>query len=221
MNDAYFLKGIQGLILDNTLFTKMNTASSNTLFPDSLFSTTDLQEKALEYFFHSGDKRLSKFAHYLLINAVDLNAFLAAIVTAVMSRFSSNWKAVQDAYFLTAYSPLENYDMEEQRKPNLNEKVTSKTDFKSHNETKTSVYGFNSTTPVEASEASSDTSGAQADNQTSIEKKNTGSETLTRHGNIGVTTSQQMLQSEIDLRKFDFWEMVFRDIDRLICQQVY
>lgn len=46
--------------------------------------------------------------------------------------------------------------------------------------------------------------------------------TLTRSGNIGVTTSQQMLQSEIDLWKmFDFFKIVYADIDSILTLPVY
>lgn len=45
--------------------------------------------------------------------------------------------------------------------------------------------------------------------------------TLTRHGNIGVTTSQQMLQSEIELRQWNFYDQVFRDLDSVLVCPVY
>ena len=40
---------------------------------------------------------------------------------------------------------------------------------------------------------------------------------LTRSGNIGVTTSQQMLQSEIELRQWNFYNMIMNDIDEIMC----
>lgn len=45
--------------------------------------------------------------------------------------------------------------------------------------------------------------------------------TLTRHGNIGVTTSQQMLNSEIELWQWDFFNGVFKDIDKILTIQTY
>ena len=39
-------------------------------------------------------------------------------------------------------------------------------------------------------------------------------ETLTRSGNIGVTTTQQMLTSERDLWKWNFFDQIFADLDR-------
>lgn len=45
--------------------------------------------------------------------------------------------------------------------------------------------------------------------------------TLARSGNIGVTTSQQMLQSEIDLRKWLYYQSVFNDIDSILTLSIY
>lgn len=44
---------------------------------------------------------------------------------------------------------------------------------------------------------------------------------LTRRGNIGVTTSQQMLESEYELRKRHFFEQVFADIDKALTIPIY
>lgn len=46
--------------------------------------------------------------------------------------------------------------------------------------------------------------------------------TLTRSGNIGVTTSQQMIESERNLLMWNFFrEVVFPDVDRFLTIQVY
>lgn len=45
--------------------------------------------------------------------------------------------------------------------------------------------------------------------------------TLSRHGNIGVTTSQQMLNSEIELWQWNFFSGVFKDIDKILTIQTY
>lgn len=64
---------------------------------------------------------------------------------------------------------------------------------------------------------------------TSIDVDNAGSDVLTvqnareltRSGNIGVTTSQQMLESEINLRKWLYYESVFNDIDNVLTLSIY
>lgn len=52
--------------------------------------------------------------------------------------------------------------------------------------------------------------------------KDTGTHTLSRSGNIGVTTTQQMAESEIDLWSvFDYFEIVFKDIDSIMLLDIY
>lgn len=50
---------------------------------------------------------------------------------------------------------------------------------------------------------------------------NTNTRDLRRHGNIGVTTSQQMIESELELRKKNFYSLVFRDIDEYLTIGIY
>lgn len=50
----------------------------------------------------------------------------------------------------------------------------------------------------------------------------TGSHSLSRYGNIGVTTSEQMAQSQIELwQVFDFFQIVFKDIDSIMLLDIY
>ena len=44
---------------------------------------------------------------------------------------------------------------------------------------------------------------------------------LRRSGNIGVTTSQQMIQSEIELWQWLFFETVFKDLDQILTLSTY
>lgn len=53
------------------------------------------------------------------------------------------------------------------------------------------------------------------------ESKTTYNSTLERSGNIGVTTSQQMAQSEIELWKWLYFEDVFKDLDKILTLDTY
>ena len=46
-------------------------------------------------------------------------------------------------------------------------------------------------------------------------------EELRRFGNIGVTTTQQMLKAERDLWKWNFFEQIFKDLDNELCLSVH
>lgn len=105
------------------------------------------------------------------------------------------------------------------------------------------VYGFNSTQSSDSDVEGEHVTGTNARATTGTNRTdynttdtNTGTEItaqtgtdakevtrqLTRSGNIGVTTSQQMLQSEIALWQWDYFkDVVFPDIDKVITIQVY
>lgn len=59
-------------------------------------------------------------------------------------------------------------------------------------------------------------SGSDTEDTTGSEKHE-----LHRHGNIGVTTNQQMITEELELRKTSFFDIVMRDIDRYLVLNVY
>ena len=44
---------------------------------------------------------------------------------------------------------------------------------------------------------------------------------LTRSGNIGVTTSQQMVRDELEVWQWNYFQMVFEDIDSICCLEIY
>ena len=216
MNDAIFMKDIPGFASDTTLFTTIQTLG------DDIFEgmeTSDLQVLAEEYYIHSSKKPLSALCRKWVTDAVDLQAFINKIASALLTRYGRNWARIWQAYFKTDYKPLDNYDMEEKETPDLIDTTDINTGTDLKNVSKSKVYGFNtaSDAPVGDSENEVTTTGDKTKNETTSKTTRKGSRTLTRKGNIGVTTSAQMLVGEIDARQYDFWESVFADIDRLLC----
>ena len=54
-----------------------------------------------------------------------------------------------------------------------------------------------------------------------FEDKTTYNTTLRRYGNVGVTTSQMMLESSIKLWQWSFFETVFKDLDQILTLDTY
>ena len=77
------------------------------------------------------------------------------------------------------------------------------------NETTTNVVNSNGVETTRVNSAGSDALTVQNER------------TLTRSGNIGITTSQQMLSSEIELRKWIYYRGVFDDIDTILTLSIY
>lgn len=189
------------------------------------FDSTLLTDLAYEYYYRSYKKPLKvlyyhKFEALDLTTVSDVEAFFTLVGKIVYARFGENWERIWEAYFLTDYKPLENYDMYQKRTPDL----TYDTDIDRNakvvidNDTTSSVVPFNESEATLVSSATGDSTTTEeaAYNHTDNQMKETGKEELERSGNIGVTTSQQMLQAELDVRKFDFQEKVFSDLDKII-----
>ena len=221
-------------------FSKINTALESFLVEYIGLSESDYESSALcslltnfgndldeDYFIeHSSEKYLSRFTQLLIdkLGVDHLSDVCEKLSFHVVNKFGLKWWKISQA-ITTDYRPLENYDMEEIRTPNLTENLTRKqnTDTNVNQSTESGIYGFNSTEsqPTATGEGDTHTTGLKANNEIADTKTNTGTESLTRHGNIGVTTSQQMLESEIKLRQYNFIEEVFKDIDSILCLKIY
>lgn len=180
------------------------------------------------YLSHSNDKYISPFVEKLFNNGSTSGEISSLVATICINRFGEKWKKLYDA-LMTEYNPLENYSMEEIRTPDLSFEDTEDSKQKVNTERSTTAEskykGFNASAPVTITKTDGtenvETSGAKADNVVHKVSAHTGSETLTRAGNIGVTTSQQMLESEFKVRQYDFYKQIFKDIDSVLCLSIY
>lgn len=153
----------------------------------------------------SGDKYLSRnfIRQYERYN-IEVLRYFAMIL---YKRFGTKWNKIYEALNIE-YNPLENYSSTEIETPNLTDtsKANSKVTVKQSGST------FDSA--VYQPYASTETAGSEDDNKVTTTK--TGTRTVTKSGNIGVTTSQQMLQSEFEVRQYDFYQGIYNDIDEFI-----
>ncbi|MBO7696342.1 MAG: hypothetical protein J6T10_27205 [Methanobrevibacter sp.] len=182
-----------------------------------------------DYFLgNSSDKYISPLLdklYKIFKDSTDSYELLSEKIASILyNRFSTKWNKIYNA-LLTEYNPLENYSMEEVRTPDLTikENEKSKIDTKRETTASNSYKGFNAKDPalINKTDGEEDvsTSGSNLDNEKST--THTGTETLTRAGNIGVTTSQQMLESEFKVRQYDFYKMIYADIDSILCLSIY
>lgn len=170
-------------------------------------SVEDAKTLDLDYYLNHGQRSISPLYEQLINQQANNEAFnaLNKLADIIYLKFKDKWNRIYDAYIKSIYKPLENYSMTEVEKTNT--KVTS-TD-----NTKGGSYGFNSdvSVPVSDSNSTSVVEGNGEDNKRE----------LTRSGNIGVTTSQQMLESELQLRKYNFYEELFKDVNSVVTLSIY
>jgi len=192
----------------------------------SLAFLTDSEVKSLEidyYLNHSGQKIISPMFENLYLNyPAD---YLTKLSEILKLKFDKKWQRLNDVYFDTNYKAIENYSMIEEETPNLTHTTEKQTNTKlsTTNKNSNGVYGFNSDDSVPSDESAGESliEGGKNDNTESFTESNTGVRTLKRSGNIGVTTSQQMLESELKLREYDLFDTIMRDIDSVCCLSVY
>ena len=133
------------------------------------------------------------------------------------------WNRMQKALDIE-YNPLENYDRQEigddTRTPNLTNTYTDKNPNANKSNIKNYKNGYNSNSQV-LSDSSESTMGTNIETS----NKSTGTEKNHHdwhiHGNIGVTTSQQMLQSELDVAKNLVADVIVDDFKNKFCIVVY
>ena len=132
------------------------------------------------------------------------------------------WKRL--AGTLTAeYNPIENYDrMEEWEDSSTNtSRYTNSTNNTSSGSTKEQVYGYNNlNTPADNSASNSSSTSADTSDSTGT-GTSAGSRKGRAHGNIGVTTTQEMLESERRVATFNFYDAVIRDFKKRFLIWVY
>lgn len=144
-------------------------------------------------------------------------SFLRAMIGNWSKRRAYKWKTLQGTTTLE-YNPIENYDRQEEWSDEESNTSTAggKTSTSGSNTEKRK--GFEGGDLVETAGAS-DSSSAQTSSAGSSNRKSRHSGRT--HGNIGVTTSQQMLTSERDVANFSIYDIIAQDFAREFCLYVY
>lgn len=191
---------------------------------------------------NSGGKNISPLVENLLDETLILqNAELEMLSNVILTMFLENWKKLYATLSLI-YNPINNYDMKEDIVGELKDTGTAtnvsaidygKIDTSSANSTGTlndSTFGFNTTTAVDKDKtvsvntATSSNTGSGTDETQSIltnDLTRNNTQVLTREGNIGVMTTQQMISQERALWGWIFIKEVYKNIDEVLVLKVY
>lgn len=157
-------------------------------------------------------------------------AFLKMLIGVWSMKELPVWTRINTAINLE-YNPIENYDRieswteDETGNRSVNRSSSGQSESNADDEIKRYVYGFNTGGDVQQSRDKVDnTDTVQTSGQESgAENSTTGREHEGRiHGNIGVTTSQQMLQSELDIApKLNIVQYITDSFKNRFCLLVY
>lgn len=179
----------------------------------------------LEFFGNiAGDCIISPLLKKLVDETMELSAEnRAKIAKIITTMFLTNWEK-EFATLNFEYNPIENYSMIEQMTNDITAMAYGRTDTRTDNlkqSVKDSTYGFNSVEASDKDESSSENTGTQTNAQSGTDTS-TRNYSLSRSGNVGVTTSQQMIESERQLYLWNFFEgVVFPDLKRVLTIKIY
>ena len=140
------------------------------------------------------------------------------------------------------YDPLENYDRKEEWKDEGKENGSNKHDEGVRGSANDRTYGNsvgNNVSKISAmdsdtlvTDTGADTSNTTSSNATTTndahrtidvkdEKEHEATHSGRVHGNIGVTTSMQLVKEELELRRYDIMENIVRMFEKDVIIQVY
>lgn len=225
--NAFNLSGIFKALYN---YIALNELEELDFLPDE--ATADVLD-GMYFMQHSGDKvpsLLYERTYYLIVvkNSGTFEQFINVLCKMLYLRYKVKWGKIWDA-MNAEYNPIENYDSYETRTPNLTDELKNtgddKTSINKNTDDETYSVGFNSNQEKQTGKLHSE--GSAANNYSKLDynsthtTKKTGTETIERHGNNGVTTSQHMIESELELRKNDIYDIIFDDVDSLIANQLY
>lgn len=188
---------------------------------------------------HSGDKPAAPLMQMYLDSDTGrmTSTTVAEAAATALALWKQKWTRLWEV-FVAEYNPIENYNMVEDGTETPTGKEVMDRTHQGNNTTRTAgaaadnvtentVYGFNgSGTPSAKQSQKSDitvthTPGASDKEERSFVNR-VDTHHLTRSGNIGVTTTQQMIESTISLENsWNFWLQVFADLGNTFCLDCY
>ena len=187
---------------------------------------------------HSGERFSSKIITKRVSDDGSLSSENRQVIsTLVYAMFKTQWSKLWET-MNPNYEPLTNYSMTEDetgnhtdtRTPNLTSKHTGtdKNEGSATLNTQNNIWGFNSESSI-PSDMQDGTNTANITNTRDLTDTETGTDItagentrkLTRTGNIGTNTFQNLLQQERNLWMYNFFEQVFKDVDSVLTIPIY
>jgi hypothetical protein len=229
----------------NILSTINSDLLGNAWTNSGVVSSAELTSMNLNIWASMLSKEISKLVeNYFELANVDINNMTAVqyktFVAVIFTIYKDKWLKLFNNIFLQEYNPIWNVDgTETETREFTHGKITTETKALTtetdgennvvNNITQNQRNGFNSSTPVDTEKSTNN--GSSNGNTTTAETgtdtfvnsgKDIESFTKTRGGNIGVTSTQNMLEQELELRrKFNYFEIVKTDIINELSLNIY
>lgn len=203
----------------------------------------DSQKNALwiNYLYnHSGEKEEAPLLEKNIFSVIPVN--LSTLSHIINTMFLDKWNTLHDSLTLE-YNPIDNYNRIEDTTTDITDSKTESTTsnntdvmtgghtntLNDNNVNKRSAYDDDTYVDNESDTRNStdtlvyDSETKTSNGENSSTSSGTGKNTVHSEvkGNIGVTTTQQMLTSEIELRRFNLINEMYNDLDTILTIGIY
>lgn len=171
------------------------------------------------------------------------NERVYTILTEIISsRYYNKWLKIWETFSIE-YNPIKPYDMTinetraEQHggSTEISRDSTRKTDSETVNKitddtTDNSIYGFNSVNPVPSDKSVNNSEENYTDDTTITDnselstkhgRKVDEDKDISRVGNIGNITQQELIEREREIHKYQIWDTIFKDLDSVLTRSKY
>lgn len=147
---------------------------------------------------------------------------LKSLITTWSNTSQYTWSHLAET-LKAEYNPIENYDRKESSTDVFTGQTTTnaRNNATSNDTGKTQVYGYNDLSSPADDSASASTSASNSSSDSAGTSTSTTTHDNRVHGNIGVTTTQQMLQAERDVSMFNIYDVICKDFMKRFLIWIY
>lgn len=189
----------------------------NRVYPEAPFD--------IEYIFkRSGSKRISSLLEGFFETRRGKSTMsplsdkqIKMLCNIFSARYYEKWTKLYDT-LVNNFNPFSPYKMTISDTTKDNLKSNESAHYNDNSSNDNSVYGFNASDPTPTSKDSGTGSGNSTNEKT---RTSDISRAITREGNIGNVTMQQLTQQQREMLQWQFWDVIFTDTDKLLTRPSY
>lgn len=213
-----------------------------TNYSDNFPFITDAFSYDLEYLFgYSAEKYIAPLWNKLY---QENNIVPIELIDLIAVKYKDKWNRIYKAYIQADYDLLQDYYETKLETPNLTETETPDLTITNLDKTKSKItetnneknedltYGFNSIEAVNKDDnklnSTNVVEGNLEDNISDRTEQRTGTNTVHKTGSnqieisgLGRNTPQEMIEKELELRKRNFIDMLYKDLDKILTLAIY
>lgn len=209
--------------IDNEFYLKLKSIPDFEMTINDIVYHFGQDEK---YLSRSGDKLISNLVKRLLTQFgleeddgkyVPSYLFYNTIAYTLLSQYKRKWIDLIDTYSIEfdALKPFNMSSHDEILSDHLESDNNNASQNAGQSIVENSHYGFNSSnaSPVDRDNSSDNSSSSRTEH---YERDNTREREITRSGNIGNKSNQELMKQQRDMLNWIFFDTMFKDLDRVL-----